>query len=242
MLDRQPVLQDDRVRLRPLQAEDWDALYAVAGNRELWALHPRSDRWQQSVFREFFDDALAKQGALAIIDRKGDRIIGMVQLLSDAPGQGSRPALYDMGCAGRITSFAETNDGRYLITLTGLMRFKVVEELDTTTPYRQAVIDSAPYSADALDLAGEKEVDRARLLQTFRCYLDANDLQADWDSVNQAGNEALVNALSMLSPYGPREKQALLEAPDLATRAELLIAITELSMAEDGTGEEPTFQ
>ena len=184
---------------------------------------------------------------IAMVDAAfaNERIIGMVQPHIDKDGQpdgAEKPRLAPVGCAGRITSFAETNDGRYLITLTGLMRFKVVEELDTTTPYRQAVIDSAPYSADALDLAGEKEVDRARLLQTFRCYLDANDLQADWDSVNQAGNEALVNALSMLSPYGPREKQALLEAPDLATRAELLIAITELSMAEDGTGEEPTFQ
>ena len=88
MLDRQPVLQDDRVRLRPLQADDWDALYAVAGNRELWALHPRSDRWQQSVFREFFDDALAKQGALAIIDRNGDRIIGSSRFQSYDPADG----------------------------------------------------------------------------------------------------------------------------------------------------------
>ncbi|MEM7565847.1 MAG: LON peptidase substrate-binding domain-containing protein [Pseudomonadota bacterium] len=184
---------------------------------------------------------------LAMVDAAlgGARVIGMVQPRTGADGaveEGDKPGLSEIGCAGRITSFAETDDGRYVITLTGLTRFRVIEELDTTTPYRQAQIDVGAFEEDRTPRAGEDTVDRKRLLETFRAYLEANELQADWDSVNQAGNESLVNALAMLSPYGPREKQALLEAPDLATRAELLIAITELSMAEDGTGEETTLQ
>ncbi len=184
---------------------------------------------------------------LAMVDAAlgGARVIGMIQPRTAEDGsvvEGDKPELSDIGCAGRITSFAETDDGRYVITLTGLTRFRVAEELDTTTPYRQAQIDLGEFEGDRTPRAGEDTVDRKRLLQTFRAYLDANELQADWDSVNQAGNESLVNALAMLSPYGPREKQALLEAPDLGTRAELLIAITELSMAEDGTGEETTLQ
>ncbi len=184
---------------------------------------------------------------LAMVDAAlgGARVIGMVQPRTAEDGsviEGDKPELADIGCAGRITSFAETDDGRYVITLTGLTRFRVAGELDTTTPYRQAQIELGEFEDDRTPRAGEDTVDRKRLLQTFRAYLDANELQADWDSVNQAGNESLVNALAMLSPYGPREKQALLEAPDLGTRAELLIAITELSMAEDGTGEETTLQ
>ena len=184
---------------------------------------------------------------LAMVDAAlcAGRVIGMVQpriAEGGAPDAGETPSLCEVGCAGRITSFAETDDGRYLITLTGLTRFRVVEELETDTPFRKARIDASDFAIDASPKAGEDGVDRKRLLDTFRSYLDANSLQADWNSVNQAGNESLVNALAMLSPYGPREKQALLEAPDLATRAELLIAITELSMAEDGTGDEQTLQ
>jgi uncharacterized protein len=148
---------------------------------------------------------------MAMIDDalKGDRIIGMVQLLSDAPGQGSRPALYGMGCAGRITSLEESGDGRYVITLTGVARYRIVEELSAVTPYRQARVD-------------------------FRPFAEAHRLSVDWDGIDAAPSDLLVNALSMMSPFGPKEKQALLEAPNLKARADVLIAIAEMDLGRDG--------
>ena len=95
-------------------------------------------------------------------------------------------------------------------------------------------MSARPFASDFIVAAGEDEVDRKTLLDTFRAYLDANNLEADWESVGKASNEALVNALSMISPYGPAEKQALLEAPDLKTRAETLVALTEVVLARDG--------
>lgn len=162
----------------------------------------------------------------------GDRVIGIIQ--PDAGGGSLRqPALHQIGCAGRITAFAESNDGRYLVTLTGIARFRVIEEVAVDTPYRQCRITAAPYADDFIDRAGEEEVDRDTLLGALRAYLEAHNLEADWDSVDTASNEALVNGMAMLSPYGPAEKQALLEAPDLKTRAETLVALTEISLAKD---------
>ena len=140
------------------------------------------------------------------------------------------PALCQVGCLGRVTSLSETGDGRYLISLHGVCRFRVVEEVAARTPFRQCRI--VPFAAD-LDERGAEEVDRPALLRAFRSYLEANGLDADWESVSRAENATLVNALSMMAPYGPAEKQALLEAPDLRTRAETLIAITEMAMARD---------
>ncbi|WP_040485820.1 LON peptidase substrate-binding domain-containing protein [Lutibaculum baratangense] len=171
------------------------------------------------------DDALA-----------GDRVIGMVQ---PRPGEETDPPrLSDVGCLGRITSFQETDDGRYLITLTGVCRFRVQEEVDTGTPYRQCRISIADFVDDLEPRHGEEGVDRTRLLSTFRAYLDANGLETDWDAIKRASTETLVNALSMMSPYGVREKQALLEAQDLSTRAEVLIAVTEMALArgDDDSG------
>jgi uncharacterized protein len=139
-------------------------------------------------------------------------------------------ALSEIGCLGRITSFAETGDGRVLITLQGICRFRVTKELSVRTPFRQCKI--APFRAD-LDEADDRDVDRTALLRVFRAYLDANNLEADWDGISRAGNETLVNALAMMSPFGAAEKQALLEAADLKTRAETLIAITEIALAKD---------
>ncbi len=166
------------------------------------------------------------------------RVIGMIQpdlSISDEEEMRRRtdaPGLCAVGCAGRITSFAETGDGRYVIALTGLARFRVLEELPALTPYRQCRVDFGPYAADLEPRRGEEAVDRARLLKTFKAYLDANKLEADWDSVQRASNEALVNALSMMAPYGPADKQALLEAEDLRKRAEVLIALTEFVLAQ----------
>ena len=179
---------------------------------------------------------------LAMIDDalKTERVIGMIQ--PDAEGTAQTPTLYRVGCAGRITQFAETGDGRYLVTLMGIARFRIEEELATTTPYRQCQVSYDPFTADFLARAGEEEVDREGVLQALRDFVEATELKVDWRGVEQAPNEALVNALCMMSPFGPREKQALLEAPDLKTRAEILIAITEIELARDDEGSEPTLQ
>jgi uncharacterized protein len=160
----------------------------------------------------------------------GDRVIGMIQPGLDGSLRGDgEPALCAVGCLGRLVSFAETGDGRYLISLQGISRFRVVEEMDVRTPFRQCRV--APFVGDLNEDDGSGDVDRPALLKTFKAYLEANELDADWDGVSRAENAALVNALSMMSPYGAAEKQALLEAPDLKTRAETLIAITEMALA-----------
>lgn len=172
---------------------------------------------------------------------RSDRVIGMIQPSFDKePGPPEKPNLCSVGCLGRLCSFAESGDGRYLISLQGVCRFRIVEELHVRTPFRQCRI--APFASD-LDASGDADkVDRSELLRVFRAYLDANDLDADWDSVKRAGNETLVNALSMMSPYGAAEKQALLEAPDLKARAETLIAITEMALARDKDDSGKTLQ
>jgi uncharacterized protein len=161
------------------------------------------------------------------------RLIGMIQpSLDGAKRADGEPQLCAVGCLGRITSFAETGDGRFLIALEGVCRFRVIEELSCRTPFRQCA--AAPFLADLEENQGGAEVNRPALLKAFKAYLTANGLEADWDSVSRADNDTLVNALSMMSPYGAAEKQALLEAADLKARAETLIAITEMALARDG--------
>lgn len=169
----------------------------------------------------------------------GARLIGMIQPDEAAEPAARGPQVYKVGCLGRLTHFAETGDGRYLITLTGICRFNVLEEIPATTPYRQFRIDTAPYLADFRAAAGEAEVDREAVLGALAAFLDANKLEADWDGIRQAGTETLVNALSVMSPYGAAEKQALLEAENLKARADMLVAITQMMLARmpgDGEG------
>ena len=180
---------------------------------------------------------------LAMFDTalKTNRVIGMVQpAFSGDMGSEDKPNLCKVGCLGRITAFSETGDGRYLMTLEGVCRFRIIEELDVTTPFRQGRI--APFAADLADDDDGSDVDREALLTAFRAYLDANQLEADWNSVNKANNGSLVNALSVMSPYGPAEKQALLEAPDLKSRSETLVAITEMQLARDSDDYVRTLQ
>jgi Lon protease-like protein len=178
---------------------------------------------------------------MAMIDAvlRTERVIGMVQPRFDV-GQldlAGAPPLCEIGCAGRLTAHQETGDGRYLVTLNGISRFRIVEELPGPAPYRLCRVTAEGYEEDFRADAGETGVDRAMLLSTFRRYLDANKLEADWQSVERASNETLVNALSMMSPYGPAEKQALLEAENLEARAETLIALTEMALARtEGDG------
>jgi hypothetical protein len=180
---------------------------------------------------------------LAMIDdvmRSGLRLIGMIQPDPTHPGPDqAKPHLFRVGCAGRITQLAESGDGRYLIQLTGVARFRIEEELAVMTPYRQCRVAYQAFLADFTARKGEDEVDRKALLRTLADFLKANNLKADWDGIENAPNEALVNALAMMSPYGPAEKQALLEAPDLKTRAEILVAVTEIELARGKTGETP---
>lgn len=179
---------------------------------------------------------------LSMIDdalRDGHRLIGMIQP-DFRRGTADIPPLYKVGCVGRITQLAESGDGRYLIELTGVSRFEVVEELGALTPYRQCRVTYAPFIDDFTARKGEDAVDREALLRTLRDFLKANNLSADWQGIENAPNEALVNALSMMSPYGAAEKQALLEAKDLKSRAEILIAVTEIELAKKNTeGETP---
>ena len=182
---------------------------------------------------------------LALVDdslRDGHRLIGMIQPDAAQQGPADKPALYKIGCVGRITQLAESGDGRYLIELTGVSRFRVEQELSVKTAYRQCRVTYAPFTDDFIGRKGESAVDRTALLRALGDFLKANDLKADWEGIENAPNEALVNALSMMSPYGPAEKQALLEAPDLKTRAEILIAITEIELAKKNTEGEPQLQ
>ena len=162
-----------------------------------------------------FDDALAH-----------NRLIGMVQ---PSYSEQIHSEFCQVGCLGRITSIAETGDGRYITSLTGICRYRLIEEVASHKPYRTFRI--APFIADLTMANEDGSIDRQALLAAFRAYLDANKLEADWDSVERASNMTLVNSVSMMSPFGPAEKQALLEAPDLKTRAETLIAITEIVIA-----------
>lgn len=169
---------------------------------------------------------------LAMVDAAlaGDRIIGIIQPEAEGQSLIGTPPLLSVGCAGRIVGFAETDDGRYLVTLKGIARFRTVEEVKSPAPYRRFRVTAEPFAGD-FAISGESDVDREQLIGAFRAYLEANNLDADWDSVDNASNESLVNAIAMLSPYGPAEKQALLEAPDLKTRAETLVALAEVSLA-----------
>ncbi len=180
---------------------------------------------------------------LAMIDAalaSGERLIGMIQPDAIGPGGESHPHLYKIGCVGRITQLAETGDGRYLVQLTGISRFRVQEEQSVTTAFRQCRVTYRPFADDFIARKGEDEVDRKAVLQALTNFLQANGLKADWEGIEKAPNEALVNALAMMSPYGPAEKQAMLEAPDLKTRAEILVALTEIELAKGpGAGEPP---
>lgn len=185
-------------------------------------------RWQLPLnifeprYLNMIDDAMA-----------GSRLIGMVQ---SNGGTKARPGLAGVGCAGRITSYAETPDGRYLITLTGICRFRIARELEVTTPYRQVTPDWAPYGSDLAPAPDGDERVRRALVMAFRDYASANNLQADWDAMRDASFETLVHALASGCPFEPAEKQALLEARDIEARAEALTALLEFGSAPGGTG------
>ena len=170
----------------------------------------------------------------------GQRVLGILQPLgtdddevSESP-LGKSYGLHRVGCAGRVTSYKELDDGRYAITLTGLMRYEIIDEAETDKPYRVMSVSYDRFAADLTEGLGEERVDRENLLRVLEAYLEANRLKTDWSAIKRASNEFLINALSVMSPYGPEEKQALLEAADLKARADVLIALAEIEMASRG--------
>jgi uncharacterized protein len=158
----------------------------------------------------------------------GERLIGMVQP-SDPRASGSDPPVYPTGCAGRITSFSETEDGRFLITLTGTCRFRIREELPLLDGYRRIVPEWREFARD-LESGDEPGFDRDRLMRSLRAYFQQHQISADWDAVTSVPGERLVTSIAMICPFEPSEKQALLEAPDLDERARLLTAIVEMAV------------
>ncbi|WP_293897609.1 LON peptidase substrate-binding domain-containing protein [Phenylobacterium sp.] len=194
------------------------ALLLPGGDLPLQIFEPR--------YLNMIDDAMA-----------GDRIIGMIQTRG---GERLRPHLVDVGCAGRITSYAETSDGRYLITLTGICRFEAGEELDLRMPYRQlrASYDRFGDDLDRDERAEATAAARARFAKALKRYLNHRELDIDWETANDAPLEALVNSLCMGLPFEPAEKQAFLEAPDLAGRFDVLTTLLEIDAADPD--DEPT--
>jgi uncharacterized protein len=168
----------------------------------------------------------------------GARLIGMVQPTLPQASLGGNPPVFATGCAGRITAFAETDDGRYLITLTGISRFRIREELDLLRGYRRVVPDWEAFAGDLQEESGEG-FDRDRLVQGLKSYFRQHRIEADWDVIGRAPDERLVATIAMTCPFEPSEKQALLEAVDLKARGELLTAIVEMALlnhAPEGGG------
>ena len=175
---------------------------------------------------------------LAMLDdclKSSHRLIGMIQP-REVPGQAER-RLQLIGCAGRLTGFSETEDGRYMITLTGVSRFKLREEVQGFTPYRRAMVDWAPFASDLRGAEVDPGFQRDSFMDLLRRYFESQNLSTDWSSLSEADPELLVNSLSMLCPFEPNDKQALLEAPSLSTRRETLVTLMEFAL-HGGEGSE----
>ena len=166
----------------------------------------------------------------------GERLIGMIQP-SDPTIGGMNPPVYPVGCAGRITQFSETDDGRFLITLTGVSRFRIVEELPLLSGYRRVIPDWKPFDPDR-EIPDAPQFDRARLVRGLKSFFGQRQLSADWSAIEKAPAEQLIASIAMACPFAPSEKQALLEAADLGERAALLTGLVEMAAIQPVTGEE----
>ena len=176
-------------------------------------------------YLQMLDDALKTK----------ERLIGMVQP-NPGPGHGAR--LHRIGCAGRVTQFSETEDGRYLITLSGISRFRVVQECDGFTPYRRCEVNWSGFEGDLGRSEPDCGFERGDLLELLERFFAARGLSTDWESLQEADDELLINSLSMLLDFDPEDKQALLEAPCLATRRETLVTLIEFAL-RSGSSEDP---
>ena len=173
----------------------------------------------------------------------GERAIGMIQPCEEVDDVGAAK-VYETGCLGRITAFSETDDGRYLITLTGLIRFDVVRELPLMEGYRRVTAGYGRFRGDledgSRDVAGVAgAIDRTRFLETLGFYFEAQGIEGDWKAIEETGDAALVTSLAMLCPFAAPEKQALLEAMSLPERASAITAIMEMAVHQPG-GAAPT--
>ena len=177
---------------------------------------------------------------LAMLDdalKTDTRLIGMVQ---PNTGPGREKGLHRIGCAGRVTQFSETEDGRYMITLSGVSRFRVLHEVDGFSPYRRCEVSWDGFERDRAATEADPGFDRDRFLALLDRYFTARDLSADWQTLREAEDELLINSLSMLLDFDPEDKQALLEAPSLATRRETLVTLIEYALR--GGSEEGLMQ
>lgn len=174
---------------------------------------------------------------LAMMDdvmKTDNRLIGMIQPY-DAPDETGK--LHSIGCAGRLTAFSETEDGRYMVTLSGMSRFRILEEEDGFTPYRRCKVSWDGFGRDLGPTEMDDDFDRDHFLKTLGRFFDDQGLKTDWESLSEAEDELLINSLSMLCPFEPEDKQALLEAPSLTTRRETLVTLIEFAL-RGGSAEE----
>jgi Lon protease-like protein len=210
--DPEPPTAEDLPQVIPLFPLD-GALLLPHASRPLNIFEPR--------YLNMLDDVMA-----------AERIVGLVQT---APGgTPERPYLAHVGCAGRVTSFGETPDGRYLISLTGLCRFRLESEISSPTPYRQAKVDYSPYAQDLEARPDDTGADRQRLMDALTPYLEHRGLRIDWGQLHEAPIAQLVDSLAMALPFDHPELQALLEAPDIDARRLTLITLLEIDGAEGG--------
>lgn len=172
----------------------------------------------------------------------GQRIIGMIQPIDPqaVTGQGDdNPPVYRMGCAGRITQFAESDDGRYLITLSGLCRFTIKQELALQRGYRRVIADWGRFQSDIEGVALAQGVDRERLTRTLKAFFTKQQVNANWDAIRDTPDDRLITSLAMVCPFAPAEKQALLECATVSDRAQLLTGLMEMALVQGSGTEAP---
>jgi hypothetical protein len=200
--------------IKPSEFPDNIAIFPLTGAlllpRSRLPLHIFEPRYLQMI-----EDALKTDG----------RLIGVVQP-NRVPGR-EGPGLHTIGCAGRITQFSETEDGRYMITLGGVSRFRVVKEVEGFHPYRRCDVNWDGFARDLGKDESDEAFNRAKFLDLLGRYFDTRGLSADWDTLKEADDELLINSLSMMLDFDPEDKQALLEAPSLETRRETLVTLIE---------------
>ena len=205
-----PAGLPDHLPLFPLTG----ALLLPFAHRPLNIFEPR--------YVEMIDAALA-----------GNRLIGLIQPVDSAEeSPRGRAPLQKIGTVGRLTHWEENGDGRYFVILEGISRFELTGELTVMTPYRQGTISAERFVLDFERAHGEAEVDRPRFLKMMKDYAEFANFDLNWDEINKTGTADLVNFACMVSPYGAKEKQVLLEATTLSARAETLIALAEIEMAK----------
>ena len=171
---------------------------------------------------------------------RGDRLVGLIQPEdTEEESPRGRSPLQPIGCLGRLTHFEESGEGRYFIILEGVTRFRLAHELTVMTPYRQGAIAAEEFATDFERDFGEERVDRERFVRMMRDYAEFANIELNWEEIERTGTADLVNFCCMVGPYGPAEKQVLLEAETLEQRAETLIAMTEYEIARGGNGAAP---